>query len=255
MNLAKSFVTNIQRAALAAALLAATAATIQKTCAAAPDVTVSFSATAPSENIVASITADIPSNNYAWHKSASDQFRDIMQTFSVDTNVTLDKFTFLIWADWYSGNRAALENAEFNVSLVTIPAQGASVTPTQTIATWTGRMPTPLPENSSSEWYNGKYITFEVPDTSLSAGTLYGLVFSFVNPAANQGMNLAIRYGATPGVYYKDSTHTDWTNSNNGLIFYALSARGTSIPEPSTSALLTGAVILASLVFLRRHRR
>jgi hypothetical protein len=198
-------------------------------------VLLSLSGSAPTTNIIAQ--AQSTAVNLAWRGDTFANQRNVGQTFTPTANTTLSAFTMEIF-----GVQSAAPGAAFTLALSTYP-NAASGIPTATLATWTGTLPT-------TGMAANTYLTFDLPDTALTAGTVYGIMLTFTDLAANRILNFYQGgggiYANGSAIFYAPTTNT--YTAQNDFTFYAQ-----SVPEPSAFAYL--GLATAGLVIWKSRRR
>lgn len=216
----------------------------------------SVSGSAPSTNVAVSFTTANYTHNasntigYAW-KGITEDRRDYGQTFTTTSSFLLDRITLQLQ---YIGSSAA--SANYALSLYQF-ATASSLTAASTVGTWTGTLPdsSSLPPNTTYAYNNGTvgpFLTFDLPNTTLSASTTYGFVLSFQTLASSQSLNFWVKgggaYNGGQSIEATTQGATTFTTTNSDVIFYAL-----AIPEGSTFAMTLGGV--GFLVMVRRFRK
>lgn len=178
--------------------------------------TTSIGAAAPAENVAISHT-QTADGNFSWGQAGTSANRDIGQTFTTDEGFILDTFTLQINSSLWSGQRDALQNARFEVRLLTYETGTTNLIASQSLGI--GRLASSLSTGTA-----GLYLGIDVPDIKLAADTTYGIVLSFLDPQANRYLSFKIKYGVDSSVGGSAIVSTDggatWTNTYNEFIFY-----------------------------------
>lgn len=178
-------------------------------------------------------TTTTPSNK----RDLLQQFYYIPSDFEIDTISLFTAGSYLIPAGLEVG---------FTLTINTY-ASASSATPLSTVATYNGTL---TRRSSGNLWWS-----FDIPDTELSAGTLYGFTLSF-SEAANAsnviswqtftGPNPFPNAGFAQINYNTGSPVATFVNGDLNFI-----VQGTTVPEPSTAAML---LIPGMALVLRRRR-
>ncbi len=208
-------------------------------------------------NVAFSNTA-AATGNVQWriNNSSAPTFRHVGQTFTVgETGFTLDKIILPVRTN-------NVNNAAFTLSLYELEnayvTGGVEFQAVDTIFTATSTLPSSetLPTGNFETSGSKLALSFDVKDTVLKAGRVYGFVLSFVdtgafsaisfftNGAFSQGSQLRIEDTTTSGYF---------TNSGADLMFY-VTAAAVPVPEPSTYAFFAGglALVIATLALKKR---
>jgi len=226
-------------------------------------VTQTSSSTAPSTGLIA--TSEDPQNlsnaalGVRWDTSSSSH-RDVSQSFLSSSATTLNSFTFKLTFD--QTIPAGVVNAPFTIKLYEVgsasamPDAGGSVLVSTQSGVWT------VPAGTAAS----SYITFNLDPVSLGAGKYYSFAFGFDSSAAGRNFLVATRdsgfypSGVAAGLVYPydpvtAGTPGAWTafGATADFIFYANTA--SAVPEPSTTALLIGGVMLSAAIMRRRSLR
>ncbi|RRJ98316.1 hypothetical protein Ga0100231_001605 [Opitutaceae bacterium TAV4] len=218
-------------------------------------VTTTVSATAPADTGVIIKNDTISEGGFGWDGRPPSR-RNTGQTFTVEETFTLDQIVLRVATNFVdTAALAALANADFHISLYQFDSatSAAPSTGKASLFNAAGKLP-------ATGITTGIYLNFDVPDTLLAKGFVYGFVLSFDNLTADQRVNLAYKSGGNAYiggsiVYTTDTSGSTYTvNTSNDLNFYLV---GSTIPEPSTYALILGLIIVPLLtfrcLFTRRH--
>lgn len=210
----------------------------------------------PSANVTLSFsTLNYTSNSgnttaFGWNGYTGSR-RDIGQTFSLSSAITLDKITLQI-----AGVSAGAPGAAFTLYLYQFNTT-SDLTAASTVGSWSGTLPDSSSLTVATYTYNngtvGPYLTFDIPDVALSSGC-YGFVLSFTSLASNEQLSFWTKGGGAYSGGQEIQTDTvgatTFTNSNgNDMLFYIQ-----SVPEPGSRNLSAGAIFM-SLFFLLWRRR
>lgn len=186
-------------------------------------ITLTSSGSPPTSNIV--ISATTQNNSIQWRNLPTGR-RDVGQSFLTDSAFTLDSVKMRIAPSGGFGAGAA--NTDFSFDLYSVPNATTSPAGGTLITSQNGNLPSTLA--------NDAYVTFDIPDVSLTANQQYIFMFSFTSPAAN---NEFLAYAAnTVGSTYSNGTgwlydETSYSIQTFDTVFYL-----TPVPEPSSSCLL-----------------
>jgi hypothetical protein len=207
-------------------------------------VTVSTSPTAPASDIALSNVATSV-GNFDWSWTSTTPV-NAGQIFTANTNFTLDKVVLQITKISFATDQT------FTVSLYEFASSSNTLnvafTPVgSALVTATGTLP-------SSGMNANSYLTFDLPDVSLTSGKVYGFVFSFLSENANNAVGFSRTgntYASGQIVTSSDSSGSFITATTGDYNFYLLFT--STIPEPSTAALMLGGLVLVGGV-AARHR-
>ncbi len=198
-------------------------------------VIVSTSTIAPTADVVISDTAATGSNlQWHWTTDSPSNERDVIQTFTPATTFSLTSITFELAG-------GASEGSAFTLSLDTFASganngygTGATI-PTGTVNQWTGTLPT------SGLTVGNTYVTFTIPTTTVTAGTVYGLALAFTSDNGNEASfdtatAPAVVSPATTStsMLFTGTPETNYTLTGYDYVFYVTEA----VPEPSSLSLL-----------------
>ncbi len=202
-------------------------------------VVVTTAATAPDQNVFATIAPSAASNTQ-WRNTNTSR-RDLGQTFYVAHDTALKSVTFRLAL---VGEGAPGANVTLNIYRF---ADKDSFTPLgPALHTASGVLPETLTVDT--------FLTFTLDDAAnLTNGNYYGIVLTFPDQIYRQQLSFYSGNPSTAGadygntVYY-EGLHTDsayaWVDGVNALAMYA-----TAVPEPSLAGLL---ILGAPLVILGR---
>lgn len=220
--------------------------------------TASFTSTLP--------TSDILLQNSSLSSTANLQLRNIGTTATNNTrwvgvgftapstSVTLDKATFYVAFDTNNNGLVAATalGATIQIDVVSLSSLTASPgAPYTVIYSETSTVPL--------TYSNQAFMTFDFSTpVALTANQNYGIVLSFVDNASGRGINFRQSPGGTAGTnsigntFFSGNQGSTWTT--NSPLAFVLQTTPSSIPEPSTYAVVFGLVVLG-LVAIRRHSR
>ncbi|GAT32727.1 PEP-CTERM protein-sorting domain-containing protein [Terrimicrobium sacchariphilum] len=215
----------------------------------------SVSSTAPATDVAISFTTanysatSVNTVGMGW-KGDTGSRRDMGQTFTTTTSFLLDRITVQLQ---FVGTSAP--GANYSLSLYEFPSAG-SLTASSTVGTWTGTLPgssTLAPATYTfSNGTVGPFLTFDMPNVTLSASTTYGFVLSFTTLASNESLNFWTKgggaYAGGQQIQTGTAGATTFTSSGNDVLFYVQ-----AVPEGSTFAMVLGGALL--LFWVRRLRR
>jgi len=183
-------------------------------------------------------------NGWMWKTDtpASDQ-RELVQQFTFGTDYQISSISFFTGGG-YPIDAAA--QVPYSIEINSYSSASSS-TPSANIATYTGNL---TRSGSGNLWYN-----FDIPNTDLSAGTLYGFVLKFKGFLANNSITVQSFNGSssyTGGGYFQidhDTGSPVSTNLNADMRFLV---QGVVVPEPSVISLAFAA--LGSLAAIKCFR-
>jgi len=172
--------------------------------------------------------------------------RDVGQSFYTGTAaLTLDKITFQIVSNSTPGAGAA--NAPFTLNVYQVSSASAFPTAGTAILTETGSLSAVHATSADL----GKYITFDMTNTALSASSYYAVILSFDSQAVAR--NMVWQVSNTPASYPNGqciiSTNGTTFSANNDLVFYA-----SAIPEPRGGFLTLAGLGSVFIAFRLRKR-
>jgi hypothetical protein len=157
------------------------------------------SAQPPQEAIISSITDE--TGGWQWRWSGDTGRRDVAQSFTAPSDFTLDKISLSI----RSGSPAAISRSPFTLTLSRYADAQATVA-MEKLASWRGE----LPDNTNgTAFQQGTWLTFDIPDTPLQKGIVYGFTLQFdaVKPTG-QGVVFSVAqadgYPAGRGLFSTD---------------------------------------------------
>ncbi len=214
-------------------------------------ITVETQAAAPTENVFLNIAPE-GTLNQRWQyisDTIASGHTEPGQTFRapVQSDTTLSQIAFKI-SDVNGGIGSGVYNADFTLTIYRF-ASATATTPGEIALQDEGTLPASLLAND--------YLVFslETPLT-LAAGEYYGIVLSFPEAAANQGLSfvnaLNSSYGDGQGIFYSNKPNADtMTWKVSGGDFHMVLV---SIPEPGSTAMI-GAVGIPLLLLWKRARR
>lgn len=187
---------------------------------------------APTSNVVIS-SSYAGANNLAWRSNSASDYRVMYQSFTTPgTAFELDSISIGV-----SSESSGALDAGYTLTLYTFPTNTSTASST-TVASWTGT----LPHTTMSA---GTFLTFDVPNLTLNASTVYGFSLSFDSSATNRAVGLY----AGPGIYnggllfYMDQTGA-YSSTSNDMAFVIQSV-------PETSSLSFAFIGLGGLLLLR----
>jgi len=201
-------------------------------------VIVTTSTTAPSENLLFQSQNVGGTGGLAWQWTTSDpnNKRDLLQQFHYTSDFVIERISL------FATGAYAIpvgETVDFSLTINTY-SSATSSSPTSTIASYDGTL-TRL--GSGSRWW-----TFDIPDTQLSADTLYGFVLSFSENLSGSSITWQTFSGNTS---FPDAglAQIDYATGSPVATFLSsdlnFMVQGTAVPEPATVSLLIGCVALA----------
>lgn len=213
------------------------------------------STTAPTTGIVQSFVPSGGTAGWSWRAdstlASADAWRDTGQSFTADSSFALDSITLKA----QNGINAPALNTGFTLTVYSF-ASIFNNSPSATLATYTGTTP------ALSNLAGGTYLTFNLSQSvQLTQGSVYGFVLHYDVMADNRtiaftattntseyttGRNLSSGSDGTSA-----PSSATFTRNNNSLQFYLGSTA--NIPEPGSSVLIAGAVILACVSLKRRR--
>ncbi|MDR1280102.1 MAG: hypothetical protein LBK99_04695 [Opitutaceae bacterium] len=235
-------------------------------------VTVTLDTISSTPDNTAYFTRGSAQGDIAW--SASRYFT---QVFRPDADFILDKFAIQIRGDFSSGSVLAgnaqnvvLSGLKITVSLVAFSEDLLSATTSSDIGgslisafkdgwTATGTLPDNLPTETA-----GSYFTFDLPNTTLKAGTIYGLTLHMETQTGNWTQTVPLSW--VNGTIANTSTNNNiwsavviksddtWSKQGFNSCVYIIAAPAAPIPEPATCALIF-ALICGPLLFWRSLAR
>ena len=206
--------------------------------------------------------------------------KKIAQTFTVGSSaITMDKFAFQLRSNTTSNVVLYADDNEVKISLyqMTGPSEylqdfnapSRPATDLNLLTTWTSNLPIGINSNASGGTgaKYGYWLTFDLDNYDLAAGTTYALSFEFTT-TAYQGTNaptiMVERCGEKdssliyPGSYYTGGGSSLWGKTGTGYNGQKWDPDGgkdmdiavIATPEPTTICLLS----LGSLLLFRRKR-
>lgn len=207
------------------------------TTAARAAVTVSFSGSAPTENLVFSQSAT-SGNNYAWNGLSSGR-RDVGQGFQITQDAIMQKITLHVASYGAGAPLAAFTLKIFETSSAAEELQNGTL-----FAPQKGVLPMPLVDS--------QYITFEL-DTpiSLAANKFYTFVFSFDALASNRSMNFTTGTSSMSGTRWNSTDGENYSAVAGAKLTFFIEAQ--AVPEGDSIVLLGSAGAMVLLARLRRR--
>jgi hypothetical protein len=214
---------------------------------AAATVLVSVSGSAPASSFASNTTSS--GAGLQWRNDTTNGLRDVGQSFSVATNLSLNAITFQIASNSAPGT--GVLNAAFNLSIFQVSPNNNTGIPSGAAISVQSGILTGLTA-TSLDW--SKYVTFTLgTSVALTSGNTYAVMLDFTTQAANR--NIVFQYNSpssyVPGQMIISTNGTSYSlfDSSNrpDFVFYA-----TAVPEPSTVVL--GLLGVAFLVLRRRSR-
>ncbi len=174
-------------------------------------------------------------------------------SFSPASDVMLEEVSFLIGASW----NATILGKEMRIDVVSLGSLNGTpdynAIPSIVLRSETGNLPASAGTLTTSDSF---YLSFKLENSvALAAGKAYGIVVSFTDVVDNNTRGMSMRLSDTKnsggigfGLLSEDHGGT-WTNNTNTYVF---SLKSSAIPEPSTYALVSGALILIGVMLRRR---
>lgn len=207
-------------------------------CAAPGAVITSLSTTVPSgADVLASQTGS--SGGLGWYDTGTGSERDIGQSFLATSSFSLDKITLALGGSFNS----TTAKSSFTLTIYSASSLATSPAGATVVSTQTGSF-----DFSSGNGGTGTYLTFDIADVSLAAGTYYTFMLSLDIPSANNSLTVMQNTSSTYTEGYRwlfnGTSYTSSTTSD--LTFYAQAA----VPEPSAAVLLAGS--LGVVLLMRR---
>lgn len=194
------------------------------------------SSSAPTTNIALSTTY-AGTNNLAWRANTSTDYRDIFQSFTTtSSSFILDTITLKI-----NGSTSTASNAIYTLTLYTFP-DAATMTASSTLSSWTGTLP------SSTSMTDGTYLTFDIPNYTLAANTVYGFELSFNQYSTNQSVNFYLGPGIYSGGMAFYNQNGTLTSTANDYLFILQ-----SVPEASSLTLVLMSLGCSAFIFRRQR--
>ncbi len=203
----------------------------------------------PLEHVFFSIEASTSTSGVIVQHSirASDPFKALNtqgQTFSLAQETQLKTVVFRLPSA--GAIQSGVLGTQFELTFYEMESADSSE-PTSEVIRLSGTLPLTLAPNDYL------YINLETP-LSLDAGQQYGVVLSFPELKANQGLSLMTGLSSHTGgkriSYVVNASGEGWATGNNGH----LSIHLVTIPEPGSMALLLGLGAPLALVALRYRR-
>ena len=214
-------------------------------------VTLSFSETLPTENLLISN----PTGTGTGTALGPNLTRVLGFSFQSSSALLLETVTVQVaeanWTTSTLGKDMKIHIVALDSLTGTFPDISGSSPPT--LLTQTGALPSSL---GSATVTGGFYMTFAFDSqVSLQAGTAYGIVMSFVYDSTDASrLNLVASTGAAPaGVgqrYFSLDQGATWSTTGAPPVFVLT---GATIPEPATAAMFLGAVALVGTMCSRRR--
>ena len=203
----------------------------------------------PLDHVVVSQTyfPDTTGQDVTWkHKTTGTLPRcDVGQTFEPSAPFTLDRITVLA-----AGINGGAYGAPANVAIYQFPL-GLGLVPAVALATQTGLMPASAPALNV-------YLTFDLQDVALAAGTRYGFVLAFPDAAAGRSVMLRTSYPDEPylqGTCFVSEDGGAFEDAGSGDLVLYLSRPA---PEPATLGLMAAGLLVVFRKAARaahRHRK
>ncbi len=140
----------------------------------------SLSATAPSgAEVQASQTGF--SGGLGWYNTAAGTVRDVGQSFLATSSFTLDKITLALGGSF----NCTTSKSNFTLTLYSAPSLSTSPASATTVSTQTGTF-----SFTNGSGGSGTYLTFDIADVALTAGTYYTFMLSLTDTSANNTLTL-----------------------------------------------------------------
>lgn len=199
----------------------------------------SISATAPTgPEVVTSQTGS--TSGLAWYNTGVSAVRDVGQSFLAASSFTLDKITLTLGGSFNS----VTATADFKLTLYS--AASLSTAPSAVVTSQTGTF-----AFSNGSGGSGTFLTFDLADVALAAGTYYTFMLTLDDALTDNSLTVRQNASSTYADGYRwIFDGTSYTSSSTAdLAFYVQAA---AVPEPSTAALVVTALGAAALV--RRKR-
>lgn len=202
-------------------------------------VVTSISATAPTGPDIVTSQTDY-SGGLSWYNTGAGSIRDVGQSFLATSDYTLDKITLALGGSF--GSVAA--TSDFTLTLYSAPSLSTSPASATVVSVQTGTF-----AFSTGSGGSGTFLTFDLADVALTAGTYYTLMFAFDDALANNSLTVRQNISSTYSNGYRwlfdGTSYTSSTGAD--LTFYVH-----AVPEPSTVMLVVAALVAG--VLLRRRR-
>jgi len=154
----------------------------------ASGVTVTFSETAPSDNVYVAFYPETPAG-VVWRNETDGSQRDLGQSFFASSTAVLESFSFQLRGALQVGAR----NANITVTIYESPTVDSIG---EMISSQSGQY-----VGSGSGATSGGWVTFDVEDVSLTGGRFYTCMLAFADTASVRNQVFAQQSG--------DSTYTD----------------------------------------------
>lgn len=197
----------------------------------------SLSSTAPSgADVLASQTGF--SGGLGWYNTGAGAVRDVGQSFLAASSFTLDKITLALGGSFNS----TTASSNFTLTLYSAPNLSTSPTSATTVSTQTGTF-----SFTNGSGGSGTYLTFDIANVALTAGTYYTFMLTLDTPSASN--SLTVRQNSSSS--YSDGYRwlfdgTSYTSSTTAdLTFYVQAA---AVPEPSAAVMALAGIGVLLLV-------
>lgn len=199
----------------------------------------SLSSTAPSGGEVQASQTGF-TGGLGWYNTGAGTLRDVGQSFLATSSFTLDKITLALGGSFNS----TTASSNFTLTLYSAPSLSTSPASATMVSTQTGTF-----AFTNGSGGSGTYLTFDIANVALTAGTYYTFMLSLPDPSASNSLtlrqNISSSYSDGSRWLFDGTSYTSSTTSD--LTFYTLAA----VPEPSAAVLALAG--LGAVMLVRRR--